>query len=970
MKNNLKYFLFILFFGLFTLEYVRANEPFVFDVTEIEILEDGNQINGYKGGTAIAEDGSKIIAENFFYNKLTNILEAVGNVKYIDQSKNTIITTDKAIYFKNQEKVFTKGNSKVENENNTITAENLEYDKINNIFKAKKNTITKDLKKNSTIYADEITYLKNQEKVFAKGDSKVENENNIITAENLEYDKINNIFKAKKNAVVEDFEKNSTIYADEITYLKNQEKVFTEGKTKALIKEKYIFNSENVSYLREIGELSSQKKSTVIDDSGNVYELANFLYDIENELLKGEKVNLLAKVDENKTDKYFFSEGFFNFRDKSHIAKKTKIISHKDIFDDENQDPRLYGTSSYSDKEKTLVSNGIFTSCKINDTCPPWSIKAKTITHDKIKKDMIYENAILKIYDFPVLYFPKFYHPDPTVKRRSGFLRPLLNNSETLGSSLYIPYYKTLGNDKDLTFKTTLFEKLKNVKKYKKEKYIFQTEFRKKNKDSFLIADFGFLRNYRSSADDKNKNANHFFLNYVNDLKNTKYLDSGLEANIQRVNNQTYLKVFQNNIYNSPVIPNDKSSVYSNLKYFSDQESQNFSTGIEINEDLSAKSSDKYQYTLPYYDFTKSLESEVLENYINGYIDFSSSGTNSLSKTNNLRTTISNDMKYSSKNFISSLGIKNNFNLYLKNLNSVAKNDAIYTSDVQIDGKSMLEFNTTFPLFKSKSMHTETLTPKISFRINPGNNMNNHTGSSSIITANNAFDINRLGIGSDYEAGKSITFGLDYKFDLLENNWFEYTSEEEEDIKDRFLEFKLATVIRDEFESDIPRASTINRKNSNLFGSLNSQLFDNINFSYNFSLDNDFKTIDSNIISSEISINNFVTTFNYIEERNEIGSAHLLSNITEYNVNENYSFKFATSRNKEINLTQYYDLSFEYKNDCLTAALMFNKTFYQDNDLVPTEDLFLSITLIPLTTYEREIYKKTPGTMGLRGWFR
>ena len=29
--------------------------------------------------------------------------------------------------------------------------------------------------------------------------------------------------------------------------------------------------------------------------------------------------------------------------------------------------------------------------------------------------------------------------------------------------------------------------------------------------------------------------------------------------------------------------------------------------------------------------------------------------------------------------------------------------------------------------------------------------------------------------------------------------------------------------------------------------------------------------------------------------------------------------------------------------------------------LKPTEDLFFSITLIPLTTYEREIYKKTPG---------
>jgi len=130
------------------------------------------------------------------------------------------------------------------------------------------------------------------------------------------------------------------------------------------------------------------------------------------------------------------------------------------------------------------------------------------------------------------------------------------------------------------------------------------------------------------------------------------------------------------------------------------------------------------------------------------------------------------------------------------------------------------------------------------------------------------------------------------------------------------------------------------------------------------------KTINSNEIETEISINNFITTFNFIEQRNEIGSTHLLSNTTEYKINDNKSLKFSTRRNKEINLTEYYDLSYEYKNDCLTAAVKFNKTFYKDKDLVPTEDLFFTITLIPLTTYEREIYKKTPGQSGLKGWFR
>ena len=42
--------------------------------------------------------------------------------------------------------------------------------------------------------------------------------------------------------------------------------------------------------------------------------------------------------------------------------------------------------------------------------------KANEITHDKDKKQLNYRNAYLKLYDFPVLYFPKFFHPDPTVK--------------------------------------------------------------------------------------------------------------------------------------------------------------------------------------------------------------------------------------------------------------------------------------------------------------------------------------------------------------------------------------------------------------------------------------------------------------------------------------------------------------------------------------------------------------------------
>ena len=154
------------------------------------------------------------------------------------------------------------------------------------------------------------------------------------------------------------------------------------------------------------------------------------------------------------------------------------------------------------------MNKGIFTSCKNTDKITPWCIKANKITHDKINKNLIYENATLKIYDVPVIYFPKFFHPDPTVKRRTGFLQPQFNNSETLGSSIHIPYFKTLGDDKDYTFKPTIFED---------NKYILQNEFRRKFKNASLISDFSLTRGYKASSSDENS-IGHLFLSYNHDL--------------------------------------------------------------------------------------------------------------------------------------------------------------------------------------------------------------------------------------------------------------------------------------------------------------------------------------------------------------------------------------------------------------------------------------------------------------------
>ena len=85
-----------------------------------------------------------------------------------------------------------------------------------------------------------------------------------------------------------------------------------------------------------------------------------------------------------------------------------------------------------------------------------------------------------------------------------------------------------------------------------------------------------------------------------------------------------------------------------------------------------------------------------------------------------------------------------------------------------------------------------------------------------------------------------------------------------------------------------------------------------------------------------------------------MGDSNIMENSFGYNVDNKNSLSFKTRRNRKINLTEYYDLVYEYKNDCLTAGIKYKKSYYEDRDLKPTENLLFTITLFPLTTYEYE----------------
>ncbi|MBP5399583.1 MAG: LPS-assembly protein LptD [Alphaproteobacteria bacterium] len=81
---------------------------------------------------------------------------------------------------------------------------------------------------------------------------------------------------------------------------------------------------------------------------------------------------------------------------------------------------------------------------------PLWSIKARKVTHDNTNHDVYYRSAYLTIKDVPVLYSPFLSHPDPTVKRRSGFMMPSVISNKYLRAAVGINYFINLNEHEDI----------------------------------------------------------------------------------------------------------------------------------------------------------------------------------------------------------------------------------------------------------------------------------------------------------------------------------------------------------------------------------------------------------------------------------------------------------------------------------------------------------------------------------------
>ena len=304
---------------------------------------------------------------------------------------------------------------------------------------------------------------------------------------------------------------------------------------------------------------------------------------------------------------------------------------------------------------------------------------------------------------------------------------------------------------------------------------------------------------------------------------------------------------------------------------------------------------------------------------------------------------MTNSLTYASETFYTDLGLTSDFQIFLNNENSHGQNSTTFRHKPFHELVTSYMYNINLPLVNSGENFSNYLTPKIALKFSP-HKTKDISNDLRRLSVDNLFSFDRIGYANNVEEGGSLTAGLNY---YLENDNF-----------DRLLNFEIGASWKDVRNSHLPKNSTLGLKTSDIVGRIGydppsfNKTDTTFEFDYDFLLDNDVTTLNYNQFTTRISINQLVTEFKFVKEDNYVGAASYWSNKARFQFDDNNSLIYSTRRDRERALTEFYDLIYEYKNDCLSAEVRYHKTYYEDLDLQPEETLFFSLTIVPLTKYD------------------
>ncbi len=390
--------------------------------------------------------------------------------------------------------------------------------------------------------------------------------------------------------------------ANKIIYSQDNNIIEAEGNVVAKNNEGKQISSDKIIYNRSKQQLSTFGKSTLSDNKIGTLSAERFEYNLDKQSISAEEKVKFVDKDKNT---YYFSK--LNSDDKFNEIVGTDINAelNKDLLksgDKFNEfiEPRFSGKSATLKNNITIVQDAQFTTCKRTNEaegCAYWNLKADQLIHDKEQKKLTYKNVSLDLNSIPVVYVPYFSHPDPTVKRREGFLAPSFSSlGGDIGPTIKIPYFYPLSESADFTVSPVY---------YFKQNPLLLGEYRERFKNGDLVIEGGYTQGYQKiTSTQTDGSRNHLYGNINLNFKDKILDESQFSTKIQRVNDPTYLRVnkinstsdgFKKNLIreNETKLTNEVS-----LNSYGKNETLNLKTAVYQNI-TTIRKSDQYEYLAP-----------------------------------------------------------------------------------------------------------------------------------------------------------------------------------------------------------------------------------------------------------------------------------------------------------------------------------------------------------------------------------
>ena len=397
---------------------------------------------------------------------------------------------------------------------------------------------------------------------------------------------------------------------------------------------------------------------------------------------------------------------------------------------------------------------------------------------------------------------------------------------------------------------------------------------------------------------------------------------SSLGLSIEKTSNDKYLKLYK---IKSNLTDYEKDTLESNFNFTHENDNLYLGLNASIYENIKNDYNDKYEYILPELVIDKNL----LSNKKIGSIDLQTNLKVRNYDTNKLENFLVNDLNWSYRDINFKSGVKSKILGNVKNVNYETKNVELFKDETTNELFGALGYLSEVSFQKVEKNTRKLLKPKLLLRYSPNNNMRKDD-SDSILNPDQAFSLDRLNNINNFETGFSASIGIDYESNKM----------------DKKLDFSIAQIINNQENKKMPTKSSLDEKLSDAVFSSTYKINKRLSLKYDGAIDQNYNELNYNDLGAEINLNPLKINFNYLEENKHIGDQkYFKSKFSFGETNSLYSFE--TKRNLITNSAEFYNLSYEYINDCLRAGLVYRREFYKDSEIEPENSLMFKITLTP-----------------------